>query len=411
MNYKKKFITAMATGAVVLNALAPAAFASDITVSGNGAFSDNKVDVSNNSNTTVSQNNDADVSNHVNSNASTGGNDASFNTGGDVSINTGNASTSTTVNNELNKNAASVSGGNNQGTDVTVSGNGAFSDNKVDVNNDSNVKVHQDNKADVKNHVDSNATTGWNNAGFNTGGDTTINTGNASTETIVNTEANKNVANVSGGNGSNGSTVQISGNGAFSDNKVDLWNGSSIIVDQDNKAHVVNHVKSDAKTGDNDANFNTGGDVSINTGDAKTKTGVQTIANFNAADVTGDFAKAANVKISGNGAESDNKVHAKTFNDKLVFQDNDANVFNKADSDAKTGQNAAKFNTAAVKGDPSIRTGNAEDVTFVNTKGNVNTVGVDGNTDKSADLKFSDTWGVDFDFDLSGLFNALSFNK
>lgn len=405
MNYKRKITTAFATGAVVLNALAPAAFASDITISGNGAFSDNKVDVSNDNNTTVHQNNDAHVSNNVDSHASTGGNDASFNTGGDTTITTGNASTNTTVNNELNKNVASVSGGGNNGTDVTISGNGAFSDNKADVSNNSDVTVKQDNDAKVTNHIDSNATTGGNNANFNTGGDTTINTGNASTHTVVSTEANKNVAQVSGNNGSNDSNVQISGNGAFSDNNVDLRNGASTVVAQDNKAHVINHVKSNARTGGNDASFNTGGDTTINTGDAKTATDVRTAVNFNAADVKGDFAEAINVKVSGNGAESKNKVHAKSFNDHLVFQDNDADVFNKVDSDAKTGENAAKFNTAAAKGDPSIKTGNAEEISFVHTKSNENIAG------KRADLKISDKLGVDFDFDLSGLFNALSFNK
>lgn len=406
MNYKKKFTTAIATGAVVLNALAPAAFASETTISGNGAFSDNSVDISNHNNTTVSQDNNADIFNHVESNASTGGNDASFNTGGDTSINTGNASTNTTVTNDVNTNVAHVeSAGGNNGTDVTVSGNGAFSENDVNVRNNSDVRVHQDNDAHVSNIVNSNATTGHNNAGFNTGGDTSINTGNASTDTTVMTEANRNVANVSGGNGSNDSSVQISGNGAFSDNKVNLWNGSAVIVDQDNDAHVFNHVNSNAKTGGNDANFNTGGDVSINTGDAKTKTDVRTAVNFNAADISGDFAKAANVKISGNGAQSKNKVHAKFFNDHLVFQDNDADVFNKVKSHAKTGENAAKFNTADVKGDPSIRTGNADEATFVHTSGNVNTTG------KGANSNFSDKFGVDFDFDLSGLFNALSFTK
>ncbi len=406
---KKKITSVIATGAILLNSLAPVAFASETTVSGNGAFSDNKVDVSSNNNTTVSQNNDANVSNHVESNASTGGNDASFNTGGDTTINTGNASTNTSVNNDLNKNVANVetcgtcNGG---GADVTVSGNGAFSDNTAKVHNNSDVRIYQDNDARVSNHVDSNATTGHNNAGFNTGGDTKINTGDASTDTSVSTHANKNVANVSGGNGSKGSSVQILGNGAFSDNKVALWNGSSTVVDQDNKAHVVNRVKSDAKTGGNDAKFNTGGDVSINTGDAKTRTDVKTAVNFNSANVDcGCFLGDTKVKVSGNGAESKNKVHAKSHNDKLVFQDNHADLFNKVDSDAKTGNNAAKFNVADVKGDPSVKTGNADSITSVHNKGNVNTVS------KGVDFKLPGNVGVDFDFDLSGLFNSVSGNK
>ena len=42
MTFKTRLTTAIATGAVLLNALAPIAAADTITVSGNGAFSNTK---------------------------------------------------------------------------------------------------------------------------------------------------------------------------------------------------------------------------------------------------------------------------------------------------------------------------------------------------------------------------------
>ena len=48
MTYNKRIITAIATGAVLLNAMAPLALAdTTLTVTGNGALSNNAVNVTN----------------------------------------------------------------------------------------------------------------------------------------------------------------------------------------------------------------------------------------------------------------------------------------------------------------------------------------------------------------------------
>ncbi len=108
MTFKTRLTTAIATGAVLLNALAPVALAQDATVAGNGASSNNTVNVTSNSNTTVAQSNNATVTNAVNSNSNTGGNTAGFNTGGNVGIQTGNATTAVSVETAVNKNVASL---------------------------------------------------------------------------------------------------------------------------------------------------------------------------------------------------------------------------------------------------------------------------------------------------------------
>src|SRR5580692_3872365 len=102
MNFKSRFVTAIATGAVLVSALAPLANADTVTVSGNGALSGSVVNVSNSSNTVVNQTNNANISNNINTNASTGGNSSTFNTGGNTTIKTGNANNTVNVSNAAN---------------------------------------------------------------------------------------------------------------------------------------------------------------------------------------------------------------------------------------------------------------------------------------------------------------------
>src|SRR3989338_6393879 len=167
----KKLATAIATSALLLNAMAPAfAFAdTTIEVSGNGSYSDNDAKVEQKSNTTVVQSNTANVSNNVSGSASTGGNDANDNTGGDVAIVTGDAKSVADVSNTLNSNSADVVNCNcDEDTKVLISGNGSNSDNDVKVKNSNDTSVFQNNDAYVKNKVETNASTGYNDANRNT---------------------------------------------------------------------------------------------------------------------------------------------------------------------------------------------------------------------------------------------------
>lgn len=116
MNLKQKITTSLATGAILLSSISPAAFAAkSVYISGNGASSDNTVSVSQNSRTNVSQSNDARISNTVNTNSNNGGNSAGSNTGGDVRIVTGSAGTHVGISNVANANVLSLGGGSNNG--------------------------------------------------------------------------------------------------------------------------------------------------------------------------------------------------------------------------------------------------------------------------------------------------------
>lgn len=394
MTLKTRFTTAFATGAVLLNALAPLSFAqsTDIQISGNGAFSDNTANVSTSNDVRVTQDNNANINNDVDVDANTGNNDANFNTGGDTTVRTGDANVDVSVTNVANKNVASVTNCCSQSTDVLISGNGAYSDNTVRLDSDNNVRLTQDNYARINNDVDVDANTGDNDAKFNTGGDVAIVTGDADVDVDLLTMVNANSAMIGGGDGDGGTlSARILDNGAFSDNSIRLDFDNDVRLNQDNRAHVDNDVDVDADTGRNDANFNTGGDVDVVTGDANVDVNVDTLANFNAANIDdcGCFSDVL-AEIDGNGAFSDNSIRADFDNDLRLSQDNDLRLHNDVDVDADTGHNDAEFNTGS-NGDTSIDTGDVNSGVDLNNHSNVNLL--NAGSDMLDDLEFS------FDFD------------
>lgn len=418
---KRKLITGIATGALLLNAFAPLAFAdTTIVVTGNGTDSNNTANVTTSQNVTVMQSNDANVTNNVTSDAKTGSNEANRNTGGNVTIDTGNANSTVNVSTKANVNSADTGcttcGTGN--TTVTVSGNGDNSTNNATVNTGKNsgTQVFQENEADVHNYVDSDAKTGDNEAERNTGGDVTIRTGNAASNTTVNNTVNANLATVGGGTGGNSVSAQISGNGVDSHNGIKLTVGNSVGIWQSNDAYIDNHVESDAKTGGNEAEHNTGGNVTIDTGSAKADTTVSNMANFNAADVDCGCVLGGDVlaKIATNGDGSKNSISATLGGGIGVYQGgkgevgelgNEADVHNDVNSDAKTGYNEAESNTGAESGisDPSIYTGDATSTTDVSTSANANFFGPLG------DFEMPDFSGLhlDFNFSLGDLLGSL----
>jgi hypothetical protein len=183
MNIKQKIASAVVLGSMVAAMIAPASFASTtVDISGNGAFSFNKVKVKNTSSNKVKQSSKTIAITSIYAKASTGKNTSSFNTGGSSSIDTGDASNTVGV---------SVTGGNNTNTsdgcgcvdpntDVSITDNGALSHNTVNVTNSSSSYVSQSNTTVAETSVSTSASTGGNNSSFNTGGDSSITTGDAS---------------------------------------------------------------------------------------------------------------------------------------------------------------------------------------------------------------------------------------
>lgn len=402
-NLKKQIVSAMTAGALLLNVATPALAGTSLEISGNGSDSESDVVVTTSNNTAVVQDNKANVKNEISSNSNTGGNVADDNTGGDVEIETGDSDTEVNVSNSLNSNAAQVDCCQAGDTEIKISGNGTKSDNKVDLDQSNKTEVFQNNKADVYNKVDVDSNTGDNDADDNTGGNVKIKTGDASTTVNVGTTANANSA-VVGGNGDEEGSISawITGNGSDSDNDIYLDVNNDTALVQDNEANVENKVYVDSITGKNDANDNTGGDVMIETGDADADVTIDNMVNFNAADVDCGCVLDLTAKIAGNGTDSDNKIDADLTADKSVHQDNAADLENKGDVDANTGDNDADDNTGPVGSDPAITTGDADTTVDVENSGNANAYGSDVDFEwPSFDFDFS------FDFDLSDLLDAL----
>lgn len=156
-------------------------------------------------------------------------------------------------------------------TNLTVSGNGADSTNKVKVKNVKKTKVKQSNTSTVSNSVGVSQNTGGNTASKNTGGDVTVTSGNATaTVTVTNiTGSNYLTWDAMCGCMMPENTVDISGNGADSYNKVKIVNYDSTKVSQNNTATIVNSISVSQNTGDNKANKNTGeGSVEVMSGEA-----------------------------------------------------------------------------------------------------------------------------------------------
>lgn len=401
-NLKRQIVSVLAAGSMVLSASGPAFATSTgttIEISGNGAGSDNWSTVTQANTTTVTQNNTANVTNNVDADAQTGNNDASFNTGDGVVIGTGNATTDVSVSNNLNRNAADIDCCDTGNTNVEISGNGAFSENGVTLLKTNANAVTQNNTANVTNDIDTDSKTGNNDASLNTNGDVVIVTGNAKSMVDVSTTANVNSAQIGGGNGGSNPSASfvISGNGAFSDNYLTAILANSTTLAQANLANVTNDVDADADTGDNEAGFNTGGEVVIDTGKATVDVDVDNAVNFNHADVDCGCVWDVLAKIAGNGAESDSIATLTLASTQALGQGNTANLTNDLEYlDADTGDNKVNKNTGEAESDPAVVTGNATSNVDVSNSGNVNTVG-----DFNFDLP--ELPEVDFDFNLSVL--------
>ena len=179
----------------------------------NGSSSVNDASVSQTTNNSTQQNNDATIENNLLLDANTGDNSANGNTDGDTTIHSGDATIEAQTFNVANSN---LEGGNwwlvlvneagqwvgkilgqpdgasfagSAGTEFVVSengeitainsGNGTGSQNTSAISTTENNTTVQNNTAHIQNNINLSANTGENRANDNTGGDTTIKTGDA----------------------------------------------------------------------------------------------------------------------------------------------------------------------------------------------------------------------------------------
>jgi hypothetical protein len=353
---QRKLVSAGAATALLLNTITPVFAETTLEISGN-TNDDNNVSLNQSNTTSVSQNNTASVTNIITATADTGNNTASRNAGGETSIETGDADVDVEVTNDLNHNVADVDRCNGCGVgDVTVAVTGNTNDdNTADVVVDNTTVVSQNNAANIYNDVWTGTNTGGNKTSRNAGGDTSVSTGDASTETTIHNMANSNALQMGGENGDGELSVLIAGN-TNDDNTVELGAHASTWVVQNNYAAVDNIVASTSNTGDNNGSRNASGDVTIETGDAETDVHVVNALNNNSAFVMGGGDSSVAARITGNANDDDNTIDLDLAMNTTLFQSNTADVLNLVYADAATGDNSAKHNAG---GEVEIETGDA----------------------------------------------------
>lgn len=403
--FRNKAVGILASLGLVLQLffLPGAAFADvSASITGNGSDSDNTVSVTTQNTVSVDQSNDLDVDNDVDVDTDTGNNSASGNTGGSVLIDTGNIDTDVSISTLANKNIATVVSPSATDPSFEIEFNGTNSDNDIDYDATNTVAIDQDNDADVDNDVDIDADTGNNDADDNTYGGVTVRTGDISINSgvSIDTTVNANHAYVGTvGNTSGSLSASILGNGSNSDSLIDVVIANTVALDQDNDADVDNDVDVDADTGNNDANDNTLAQVLVETGKIDVDVSVDTLANFNGANVWGGYVGDIALATSLNGTNSDNDIDFDLADLLAADQDNDLDVDNEdLDIDADSGNNDGNDNTV---GGVEIQTGWTTTDVWANTKGNANIFGTGLFGDSEVDLTFS----------LSGLWLSLFANS
>lgn len=250
--------------------------------------------------------------------------------------------------------------------EITVSGNGSESTSSVTTQQTQTVQVVQDNQADVNNNVDAQATTGGNEVNDNTGGSTSLETGDVDIKADIENSANTSVVASNCCQGQ-ADSVTVSGNGSDSNNQVTTSSIGGTTINVDQNANINNNVNINADTGNNEASDNTG-NTSIDTGNITVK-GIVNNGPVNTSSVSVAAGPAGtDIKITGNGSGSDNIVRIDNNYDQSVSVDNNANINNVVDFYLNTGKNTASGNN----GDVSISTGNIILDFFLNN-GPVNT--------------------------------------
>lgn len=155
--------------------------------------------------------------------------------------------------------------------DITIEGNGSGSDNTVTVRHNCTQKVVQKNKTNVTVDLKVTGNTGKNRANANTGGDTSINTGDVTNDVVVGVVGGGNSAEVPECccSGSGNGEIAIVDNGNNSTNEVDARSRNRSVLKQKSKTRVTVNGTVRGNTGKNRTNNNTGGDQEIDTGDVE----------------------------------------------------------------------------------------------------------------------------------------------
>lgn len=161
-------------------------------------------------------------------------------------------------------------------------------------------------------------------------------------------------------------TIEISGNGANSTNTVGVTSACNASVIQKNKTYVKTNVSVSGKTGGNTASGNTGGDVTIDTGDVTNDVTISVGGSTNEATAAPNCCECVDgnldATIKDNGANSTNTVGKTSSSSTSVKQKNKTKVKTRVKAKGKTGKNTANNNT---NGTTEVKTGDVDNTVDV----------------------------------------------
>ncbi len=168
MEFKKKVLVGLASGALLLGAATPAFAAGTIRINRTGANSNNQVTVDSSNTADITSNNTTDTTNTLILDANTGNNSSSNNTGNGT-VRAGGINGSADVTSGGDMNSVTLGHHTSSGGSATISTTGFNSNNTVDVTETNDLTVDSSNDNTVDNLFLATLNAGGNMADNNTG--------------------------------------------------------------------------------------------------------------------------------------------------------------------------------------------------------------------------------------------------
>lgn len=170
-------------------------------------------------------------------------------------------------------------------------------------------------------------------------------------------------------------SINIGSNGANSVNKIYSKTKVSNTTVLTNSSNIYNGVVAATSTGGNKANKNTGGNVTVDSGNANTDVRVTNNVGLISAELNGSCncscMNPASMAITDNGARSRNRIKSSVKCTNAVMATNNASVANEVAVATETGGNSANSNTGEGS-DVEVSTGTATtDVVISNNVGSI----------------------------------------
>jgi len=167
-------------------------------------------------------------------------------------------------------------------------------------------------------------------------------------------------------------SLEVSGNGAGSENTIENHSEQESTVEQNNQSEVTNDIQSESNTGENEVNGNTAETTSLETGSIEQHVEVvneninqNTVSTSGCSECNESSTSGAEIKVVGNGSNTVNTVDVQHNSQTNVSQNNTAVINTSVTIKANTGNNTIKNNTGS---QISVSTGHIKSQTNIVNK-------------------------------------------